>query len=307
MSLFSFLDNFKYQFGRFLWPSVFLIIGLLLLKMALVPAEIELNNGKMMPVEQSPLFLYGALFFVVGSCIWFIYLFGVINTGIGYGLMLVLAAGSAYLLYQDYKTVSDDVRYQAEYEKMDRDIKARMYDIKEAQVAFREYNKYFTSNLDSLILFVKTGKKMSVPNIGSLPERRMTPEERDYVYRDNRPIDKLMTEQEAHAIAKGPNPPADLLNFKRDTIYLPVLDAIFYDERFIERRDKFGAQIGFYPDSLKYVPYTTTLVQMDTNSVQKGELKVPTLQIIMKHPMDEKKVYQIGDLYDNHLRDNWSR
>lgn len=307
MSIFSLLDEVKYQIGRFLWPVIFLLVGFYLLQEALVPKQVKLNNDTMLDVEQSPLFLYGALFFLIGSVVWFLYLFGIIKTLIGYAVMFALLVASAFLLYNNYATVNDDVQYKAQYNKMDKDIIARMYDIKEAQVAFKEYNRYYTNNIDTLILFVKTGKKMSVPNIGGLPDRRITPEERDYLYNDNRPIDKLMTEKEAHALAKGPNPAEDLVGFSRDTIYLSVLDAIFYDEKFIERREKHSPSLPFHPDSLKYVPYTTNLVQMDTNSVQKGELRVPTLRIMMVHPMDEKKIYQIGDLYDNHLRDNWSR
>lgn len=148
---------------------------------------------------------------------------------------------------------------------------------------------------------------MSVPNIGKLPERRITPEERDYIYHDNRPIDKLMTEQEANVLAHSPNPPADLLKFSRDTLYLPVLDAIFYDKKYVTNRKKLEPSLDFHPDSLKFVPYSALLVKLDTGSVQKGEIKVPTLMIQMKHPMDSLKIYQIGDLNENHLRDNWSR
>lgn len=307
MSVFNFIDSFKYQIGRFLWPVIFLICGIIMLQIAMVPDQVELNNGEMLAVKQNALFLYGALFFIVGSVVWFLYLFGLINTIIGYLIMTVMACSSIYLLYRDYKTVNDDVQYLAQYKKMDKDIIARMNDIKEAEVAFKEFYRRYTNNMDTLIDFVKNGKKMSVPNIGSLPERRITAEERDYIYGDNRPIDKLMTEQEAHALAKSPNPPSDLLNFKRDTIYLSVLDAIFYDDKFVERRDKFGPELSFHPDSLRYVPYTTNLVSLDTNSVLKGEIRVPTLRILMIHPMDSAKVYQIGDLEDNHLRDNWTR
>lgn len=308
MSVFNFIDNAKFQFGRFFLALGFLICGIILLKIALVPEEVLLNNGEILPVRQSPLFLYGAIFFIVGSVVWFLYLFGLINSVIGYVIMFSMAGASFYLLYNDYKTVNDDVQYLAEYKKMNEDIIARMNDIKEAEVAFKEYNRYYTNNMDSLIYFVKTGKKMTVPNIGPLPERRITPEERDYIYGDNRPIDKLMTEQEAHALAKSPNPPSDLIGFSRDTIYLSVMDAIFHNEKFIERRSKLGDDlIDFHPDSLKYVPYTQQLVQLDTNSVMKGEIRVPTLRILMVHPMDPEKMYQIGDLNDNHLRDNWSR
>lgn len=303
----SLLDSVKYQFGRFLWPTLFLALGLYLLKMALVPEVLELNNGKPLEVKQSPLFLYGAIFFVLGSVVWYLYLFGIIRTIAGYGVMAVMLAASAYLLYNDYKTVDNDVQHMKRFAMIDNDIKARMYDLKAAESAFKEYNKYYTNNLDTLIYFVKNGKKMSVPNIGKLPERRITPEERDYIYHDNRPIDKLMTEQEANALAHSPNPPADLIGFSRDTVYLPVLDAIFYDKKYVTNRKKLDASLDFHPDSLKYIPHTSMLVTLDTSSVQKGDIKVPTIMIQMKHPMDSMKIYQIGDLYENHLRDNWSR
>jgi len=307
MSLLENFDNIKYQVGRFFWPTLFLIVGILLLKMALVPEYEELNNGEMLEVKQGPLFLYGALFFTVGSIIWYLFLFGVIKTKLGYVVMALMAVMSTYLLYQDYVTVDQDVQYNAQFDKIDRDIKARMQDLKSAQMAYKEYNRHYTNNLDSLILFVKTGKKMSVPNIGKLPERRLTPEEIKIIYGDNRPADKLMTEQEANVLAHLSNPPADLIGFSRDTVYLSVLDAVFYDEDYLTNREKAEPSLAFNPDSLKFVPYSTTIVTMDTSSVLKGEIRVPTLMIQMKHPMNQEKIYQIGDLMDNHLRDNWSR
>jgi len=306
----SFLERFNdimYQVGRFFWPTFFLIIGLLLLKVALVPEVAELNNGQKLEIKQSSLFLYGALFFNIGSIIWFLYILGAVKTIVGYGIMSLMVAFSAYLLYQDYATVQTDVEYNAQYDKLERDIKTRLLDIKSAQIAFKEYNRYYTNNIDTLILFVKTGKKMSVPNIGKLPERRLTTDEIKYIYGDKRAADKLMTEQEANALAHMPNPPTELIGFSRDTVYLSVLDAIFYDEKYIENRLKLEPSSDFNPDSLKYVPFSTTIVTMDTNSVQKGEIRVPTLVIKIAHPMKAEKVYQIGDLLDNHLRDNWSR
>lgn len=308
MSLFDTLSDVKYVFGRYFWPTIFLVVGIILLQMALVPKVEILNNDKPLEVEQGPLFLYGALLFLMGSVIWFLYLFGIVKTMVGYIIMAVMAVSSIYLLYTDYKTVNDDVQYQARYDEIERNIKARMMDIKSALSAYKEYNKRYTNNMDTLIYFIKTGKKMSVPNKGKLPERRITVEERDYIYHDNRPIDKLMTDKEANILAHSPNPPADLVGFSRDTIYLPVMEAIFNDAKFIKNRDKFDASLGFAADSLKYVPFSgQALTTIDTASVIKGDLRVPTVVVKMYHPMDSTKVYQIGDLNDNHLRDNWSK
>lgn len=303
----SILDSAKYQFGRFLWPTLFMALGIYLLKMALVPEPHELNNGTILEVKQPSGFLYGALFFILGSGVWFLYLFGIIKTYVGYGIMAVMLGISSYLLYEDYMTIERDVLYNSRLAMIETDIQARLMDIKAAQSAFKEFYKYYTNDMDSLIYFVKNGKKMSVPNIGKLPERRITPEERDYIYKDDRPIDKLMTEQEANVLAHMPNPPADLIGFSRDTVYLPVLDAIFYDKKFQTNRRKLEASLDFHPDSLRYVPHTKSMVFMDTASVQKGEIRVPTILIKMVHPMDSTKVYTIGDLKENHLRDNWSR
>jgi len=308
MSLFERFNEIMYQVGRFFPPTFFLVFGLLLLKTALVPEVAVLNNEQIIEIPQSSLFLYGALFFNIGSIIWFLYLLGFIKTLVGYIIMAVMVLSSTYLLYHDYSTVQIDVEYKAQYDKIERDIKTRLLDIKSAQVAYKEYNRNYTNNMDSLILFIKTGKKMSVPGSGKLPERRLTEDEIKYIYGDNRAADKLMTDQEANALANSPNPPVDLLEFSRDTIYLSVLEAIFHDEDYIENRDKFKPSHAFSPDSLKYVPFSNnTLVTMDTSSVPKGEIKVPTLYIQMIHPMKADQIYQIGDLLDNHLRDNWSR
>lgn len=307
MSFFDSVDEIKYQIGRFLWPTIFMVVGILFCYIALVPEQLTLNNGEILHNRQSPFFLYGAIFFMLGSVIWYLYLFGIIRTMAGWVVLGIMCIFSAYLLYLDYAIIDEDVKYKARYEMIDKDIIARMFDIKAAEGAYKDFYKHYTNNLDTLIWFVKNGKKMTVPNIGQLPDRAITPEERDYIYGDNRPIDKLMTDQEANCLAHSPNPPADLIGFSRDTVYVDVLDAIFLDEKYQTNRDKLGASLPFHPDSLKFVPHTSNLVILDTASVQKGEIRVPTIMFRMTHPMDSARVYQIGDLKDNHLRESWSK
>jgi len=248
------------------------------------------------------LFLLSELLF--GSC----FLFGLINRMIGYVIMAVMAVGSAMLLYQDYMTVKRDVDYNTQYDEMDLEIKARMGDIKAAEVAYKDFYEHYTNDFDSLIYFVKHGSKKGLVSKGTLPERSITPEERDYIYHDNRPIDKLMTEEEAHCLAHSPNPPSDLIGFARDTVLKPVLESVFQTERYLETRSKISENlIPFHPDSLPHVPYSSLMATLDTGSVMKGEITVPTLMIKMGHPMDSAKWYIIGDVNDNNLRDNWTK
>lgn len=309
MDIFDFLDKLKFYRDRYLIPTVFLIVGLFLLKMALVPEYKELNNGETIPISQNSGFLYASLFFLIASIVWFLYLLGIVKSAIGYVVMGAMAVAGGALIYMDYSNIKTTVDFIAAYESRDLEIKTRMDDIKQAQLAFKEMNGTYTNSMDDLIDFVKNGKKMKILKEGGIPERKITPEERDYLYNDNRPIDKLMTETEAALLAVSPIAPADLNGFKRDTSYVDVMDAIFLDEKRIETRSKLGGKFVFNADSLRYVPYSDILVKMDTASIDRGEVKVPTVYFEMEHPLndqlEEPVIYSIGDVNDNHLRESW--
>ena len=318
--MFDILEKIAFYRKRFGIPVFFLIMGIILLSMALTPSMEEIHtyqNGEIIATEiveipQNKGFFYGALFFLFASIIWVLYMFGVIKSFIGYAVVAVMAGLSAYILYTDYRVVQDQVAYDNDYEIRDLDIKARMGDIKAAELAFKEARGVYTNSMDELIEFVKTGKKMKILKKGKIPERKISVEERDYLYGDNRPIDKLMTEVEATALSKAPFPVEGLdPEFKRDTNFIDVMDAIFTDEKYVTNREKIGASLPFHPDSLRYVPHTKNLVVIDTGSVNKGELVAPTLYIEMTHPMpkamgkDGSVIYSIGAVDDNHLRESW--
>lgn len=321
--MFDLLDKIGFYGKRFLLPVVFLVTGIILLYMALTPTVTEIltyRDGVVVPelteyyeVHQNKGFLYGSLFFIMASVIWFLYLFGIVKSFIGYGLILIMLVISVGVLYFDYKIVDDQVKYEASYEMHDKDIKARMGDLKAAELAYKEANGTYTDSMDDLIDFVKTGKKMKILKKGKIPERKITPEERAYLYGDNRPLDKLMTEVEATALSKAPFAIEGLdPEFKRDTNFIPVMEAIFTDEKYVTNRDKIGATFGFHADSLRYVPYTTELVKLDTGSIEKdGGVVAPTLYIEMIHPMpkeigkEESVKYTIGSTTSVQLNESW--
>jgi hypothetical protein len=247
MSSLDKVDDIFFQIKKYILPVVFLIIGIVLLKMAVVPQEVELNNGTVLTVDQSKLFLYAALIFIVVSIVWLLYLFNVIKSMVGYIIMAVMLIGSAVILYLDYATVQEEVKFNNMYAERDVEIKTRIMDIKAAQVAYKEVNGCYTNNMDHLIDFVKNGTKMDFYKAGSLPERKITPEERDYIYGDDRPIDKLMNEMEAKAIAvknggKVLDENGEWIEFIRDTNYVPVMSAIFNSERYKDNREKWEAK-----------------------------------------------------------------
>ena len=311
MSSIDKVDDFFYQVKKFLLPTLFLIIGCVLLYQALTPDIVTLNNDEQLEVYQGPLFLYSALIFIVVSVIWFLYIFNLIKSIVGYGIMALMLIGAGVVLYKDYQTVKEEVVFKNRYEKIEKEIFTRMQDIEAAEIAFKQSIGTYTDNMDDLIKFVKEGKTMDVIKVGALPARTITPEERDMIYGDNRPIDNLMNEFEAAYIARQQGDTIDGHVFKRDTVYVPVLDAIFYSDNYLDARGKIGGQIAFHPDSLRYVPYSKEEVELDTASVTKGDLKVPTLLIKMTHPMEDpidgRVAYMIGSLEENHLRKSWDQ
>lgn len=311
MSSFDTIDNIFYQIKKYILPVAFLVIGIYLLKLALVPTEVVLNNDQVLPVEQKSEFLYAALVFIAVSIVWFLYLLDMIKSIVGYGLIAVMLIGSGVILYMDYASVQKEVIFNNKYAERDTEIKARIMDIKAAEVAFKEERGAFTNSFEDLVSFVKNGTKMDFIKNGALPERKISVEERDLIYGDDRPIDKLMTDEEAAFIARLNGNMIDGNEFQRDTIFIPVMDAIFNSNRYLTAREKMGAQLDFHPDSMMHVPFSSNLATLDTASIIKSELSVSTILIKMvhpmKHPTDGYKEYTVGSVDDNHLRDNWSK
>lgn len=305
-------DTVKYQFFRFLIPSLFLIFGLYLLSLVISPPQVVLNNGDKAEVPQNFQFAIASIFFVVASIIWFLYLLGIINTLIGYLVMGSMAIASVIVLFATYQNISKTVKFNSDYALKETDIKVRLDDIKQAQLAYKEFHGSYCGTMDSLIYFVNTGKKMKIKKEGAIPDDRLEDYEIAYLYGDNRPSDFKMTEIEATALSKWPNNKrAELKGFLRDTSYVSVLEAVFMDPKRIKEREKMGATLDFVAEDLKYVPHTKELVFMKVGSVNREGIDIQTLYIEMTHPMkkkdEEKKKYAIGDLNDTHLSESWNQ
>ena len=309
------IEDIIYYVRRYIIPSAFLIIGAYLLVFSLTPAVIEVQNPVTLNPEekeiyQDSIFMYGALVLILGSVVWFLYLLGIIKSKVGYIVMAFLLVGSAWVLYYDYFVIQKQVQFNKMYAEREDEMKVRIIDIKTAQLAYKDVNEVFTNDMDELISFIKTGKKMDYVKNGRTPERKITPEERDLIYGDNRPIDLLMSDEEATNLARRNGGKIDGYDYQRDTVFVPVMEAVFND-RYEESREKLGAQFPFNADSLKFVPFSKNLVVMDTASVPKGDYVAPTLLIQMTHPMEHPidgfVKFSIGSLDDNHLRESWDK
>lgn len=148
---------------------------------------------------------------------------------------LVLAACAIGLVYICYGSIMGPINFDETKKAREKEIIARLIDIRKAQQEYRTLHQgAYTDNFDSLINFVKTAKLPFIMKVGTLTDDQ---------------LNNGMTEKKAMDIinkAKRTNKwdeveKEGLQNFRRDTMWVAVMDTIFAK--------------GFNPDSLPYVPY----------------------------------------------------
>jgi hypothetical protein len=127
------------------------------------------------------------------------------------------------------------INFENTQKAREKEIITRLIDIRKAQVEWRQLHEgKYTADFDSLIDFVKTAKLPFVKKEGSLTDAQ---------------LEAGMTEKKAMKLIEKAKKTGNwkevekegLMNFKRDTMWVSVLDTIFPE--------------GFNPDSLKYVPF----------------------------------------------------
>ena len=147
----------------------------------------------------------------------------------------ILALCAIALVYICYGSIMGPINFDKEKAIRDKAIIARLIDIRSAQQEYRlTHEDAYTASFDTLIHFVKTAKLPFIMKIGSLTDEQ---------------LNNGMTEKKAMAIIEKAKKTGNwkdvekegLTNFRRDTMWVAVMDTIFAK--------------GFNPDSLAFVPY----------------------------------------------------
>ena len=147
----------------------------------------------------------------------------------------VLVICALALVYICYGSIMGPINFDKQKDIREKAIIARLIDIRKAQQEYRSVHEgAYTASFDTLIHFVKTAKLPFIMKIGSLTDDQ---------------LNNGITEQKAMDLinkAKKTNnwtevEKAGLQNFRRDTMWVAVMDTIF--------------EKGFNPDSLQFVPY----------------------------------------------------
>ena len=148
---------------------------------------------------------------------------------------IVLALCAIGLVYVCYGSIMGPINFENTKKAREKEVIARLINIRKAQVEFRTVNEgKYTASFDTLIDFVKNGKLPFVRKEGSLTDAQ---------------LEAGMTEKKAMKLIDKAKKTGNwkevekegLMNFKRDTMWVAVLDTIFPK--------------GFNADSLRYVPF----------------------------------------------------
>ena len=148
---------------------------------------------------------------------------------------IVLAACAAALVYVCYGSIMGPINFDNTKKARESEIIARLIDIRKAQVEYRNTHQgVYTASFDTLIDFIKTAKLPVVKKEGTLTDAQ---------------LESGLTEKKAMALINKAKKTGNwkevekqgLMDFKRDTMWVSVLDTIYPK--------------GFNPDSLRYVPF----------------------------------------------------
>ncbi len=130
------------------------------------------------------------------------------------------------LAYMCYQSILTPIEFDKTKETREKEIVSRLIDIRKAELEFKDQKGGFTPSFDTLISFLKNSKKKTVLKEGSLSDKQ---------------LESGLTEASAVKIVRSGNMQEiianGLQNFRRDTAYVSVLQALYGDQYTAENID----------------------------------------------------------------------
>lgn len=267
------MSNLGLLLKKFSIPVLFLITGLGMLYFGISS-------------NQNTVFNLSSFLLLVAAILSFLYSWGGLTKNLFVITGAVSGVISLVLLYLSYKSVSDTELYNSNYKKCKSLAISNLSDLRTIQMEYVKVHKKYASTPEELMNFLKTATIDSVATGGTIPSRKLTTEERDFLYNDNRPIDYNMNLVEAYRLSKSKICPADLKSFKYDTLKTSLLGSKFtWNKSYNESRLKSGFS-KFNADSLFYIPLTggKEKWKFEVGTALKGREEVPVMRISGKLP-----------------------
>lgn len=265
--------------------------------------------------HQDGLFMLAAVNLLIGGTLAVLFSAGILSRNIVLIIGFVCIATAIFVGYKTTKSVEITIQHEKDYTKSERLNQYVLGQIRDIQRSYRSENGVYAPNFDALIDFFENDKIQKIDAAGTVPARKMTIVERDFLYKDKRALDQNMTEREAALLAAGGNPQnaADLGNFKRDTIQ------VFYKDEFLSSKTRHSQRealgLGeFNINELRYIPMTNpkeewTIDTRDQVPYLKGDT-IPTIHVygkeaIPKFEGGERGIVGFGNLKTNSDKGTW--
>lgn len=179
-------------------------------------------------------------------------------------IRILLGCAVAFLCFICVNSVTTPIKFEKVRAEREPAVIKNLVALRTAENEFRMQNGRFTANLDSLILFVKTGTKKEVVKEGALTDKQL--EEGLTELKAVRMIQKAQKTGNWKEVKE-----AGLEGFKRDTISAPLLSSLYkgaYDEKTIEE--------------IVYIPYSNGKkyeVLVNDNYATAQGIRVPLVEV----------------------------
>lgn len=179
-------------------------------------------------------------------------------------IRVLLALAICFLCYICVMSVVTPIKFENQREKREAVVAEKLGDIRVAQNEFRLQFGHYTANLDSMIIWLKTGSKKEVVKEGALTDKQ---------------LESGLTEAKAVQIINKAKKTGNykeveangLQNFVRDTISSPVLEALYH-----------GKYTNDNVDQLILVPFTNGIkfeAEVNDNYTTSQGIHVPLVEV----------------------------
>ena len=299
------MQNFSVLLKKYSVPFLFSALGIVLIVVSLVTEQ---------PFE----FILASIIILICSVFLFLTVSGSVSnkiTNMIGGVSLVLAA---YAFYTALSSVGSSIQHNNDYALMKG---LAIQNLKDVQTAQKEYEKkygVFAADWNTIINFIENDSIADIVRKGSVPNRKITEKERDYLiqfglYKKGQAIDNKMTDLEAFYLSKSDICPPELATFKRDTVMVSFIETTFTKNRgYLTEREQnnYGE---FNAKKLRYIPFTNDKVEWNIDTVMKPSgtdtVCFFRLEGILPIPENEgakaDEIMALGSLLEFNLSGSW--
>ncbi|MDO7614789.1 MAG: hypothetical protein MUQ75_11150 [Crocinitomicaceae bacterium] len=253
------MQNISLLLKKYSVPFLFSVLGIVLIIVSLTSDQ---------PFE----FVLAAVIILICSIFLFLSVSGKVSnmlTNIIGGACLVIAS---YAFYSVMSTVSVSIEHNNNYALMKGLAIRNLKDIKKAQKEYNKKYQSYASNWSELISFIELDSVPRIERKGSIPNRKITEIERDYLiqfglYKKGDAIDNKMSPKEAYFLSKSDICPDELRTFKMDTIMVSFIETQYTQNNAYLTERKQNNYGDFNAKNLRYIPFTNNKSEWNIDTV----------------------------------------